>query len=233
MIKIAIDAGHYMLAPGKRCAKSLDPNETREWWLNNRIACLVQEILYVNYPDVRVFRCDDEWGDQSTPMARRIAVADDNNVDWLISIHHNAGAKLTSSGGIVVYACSHADEKTYEYQKHIYNKLVQLTGLKGNRSNPTPKKCYGILHKSKSRAVLLELGFMDSKTDVPIILTDEYAANCADAIVQSIAEIFGLKRADNSTYVVEVGRFKSKEEADKHVAKLHGYGWVGAYARKE
>ena len=32
-------------------------------------------------------------------------------------------------------------------------------------------------------AVLMELGFMDSKADAPIILTEEYADQCAGAIV--------------------------------------------------
>ena len=36
--KIALTAGHYKYTAGKRCLKSIDPNETREWWLNDRIA---------------------------------------------------------------------------------------------------------------------------------------------------------------------------------------------------
>ena len=38
MAKIAIDAGHGLYTEGKRCLKSLDPNETREWQLNERVA---------------------------------------------------------------------------------------------------------------------------------------------------------------------------------------------------
>ena len=38
MFKIALSAGHYKYTAGKRCMKSLDPNETREWILNDRIA---------------------------------------------------------------------------------------------------------------------------------------------------------------------------------------------------
>ena len=35
---ICIDAGHGLHTPGKRCLKSLDPRETREWRLNARVA---------------------------------------------------------------------------------------------------------------------------------------------------------------------------------------------------
>jgi hypothetical protein len=36
--KIAYCAGHYLGTPGKRVPKALDPNETREWTLNDRVA---------------------------------------------------------------------------------------------------------------------------------------------------------------------------------------------------
>ena len=37
MFKIALNAGHGLKTAGKRCLKSIDPNETREWVLNSRI----------------------------------------------------------------------------------------------------------------------------------------------------------------------------------------------------
>lgn len=42
MFKLALDAGHGLYTAGKRCLKSLDPNETREWVLNNRICNKIQ-----------------------------------------------------------------------------------------------------------------------------------------------------------------------------------------------
>ena len=43
--KLALSAGHGMYTAGKRCLKSIDPNETREWWLNDRIADRI-EVLF-------------------------------------------------------------------------------------------------------------------------------------------------------------------------------------------
>ena len=48
-------------------------------------------------------------------------------------------------------------------------------------------------------AVLLELGFMDSSTDVPAILTDAYAKSCAQAIVNVIVARKGLKKKQEPT----------------------------------
>ena len=51
MLKVALDAGHYLHTPGKRCLKTLDPNETREWVLNDRVASKVESLLeeYTGY----------------------------------------------------------------------------------------------------------------------------------------------------------------------------------------
>ena len=42
--KLVISAGHYLGNP-KGCLKSLDPNETREWVLNDRVADKLEKIL--------------------------------------------------------------------------------------------------------------------------------------------------------------------------------------------
>ena len=44
-MRFVIDAGHGLYTSGKRCMKKLDPNETREWTLNQRIASKVVELL--------------------------------------------------------------------------------------------------------------------------------------------------------------------------------------------
>ena len=45
MLKIALTAGHYLETAGKRCLKSLDKNETREWVLNDRICDKIEAKL--------------------------------------------------------------------------------------------------------------------------------------------------------------------------------------------
>ena len=47
MFKIALTAGHYKYTAGKRCLKALDPKETREWTLNDRIADKIENLLKV------------------------------------------------------------------------------------------------------------------------------------------------------------------------------------------
>ena len=42
-------------------------------------------------------------------------------------------------------------------------------------------------------AVLLELGFMDSRSDCPIILTEDYVDRCAEAIAEVIVTEWQLQ----------------------------------------
>ena len=89
MVKIAIDAGHYINTPGNRCLKSLDPKETREWTLNSRVADLLEKELS-NYTGYELIRLDDPTGKKEIKLAKG-KKANNFKADILISIHHNAG----------------------------------------------------------------------------------------------------------------------------------------------
>jgi N-acetylmuramoyl-L-alanine amidase len=201
MLKIAIDAGHGLMTSGKRCMKSIDRNETREWTLNNRIACALQEIL-AGY-DCAILRVDDVTGAIDIPLSKRTKSANDWGADVYISIHHNAGVDGRSGGGTVVfYYSSNEIRKTQAYD--MYNCIVNKTGLIGDRSSKVIKKGYAVLKNSKMPAFLIENGFMDSTHDVPIILTKKHAINTANGITKFLTIAFGLKkRKSASTTVVQ------------------------------
>ena len=187
--KIALTAGHYKNTAGKRCLKTLDPNETREWVLNDRIADKVEKLLQA-YDGYLLIRTDDTTGENEITLTARTNAANNFKADIYISIHHNAGIGGGSGGGIVAYVWSGLNKvkhaSTFEWQKALYDSLIKYTGLKGNRATPLATADHHETRETNMPAVLLELGFMDSKTDVPIILTEEYADKCAKAIVEVI-----------------------------------------------
>lgn len=197
MFKLALTAGHYMGTSGKRCLKALDPNETREWWLNDRIADKVQKLL-ANYDGIKVLRTDDTSGQTEISLEKRIKDANNFSADFYLSIHHNAGINGGSGGGIVAYIYTSASDAAADWQKKLYDALIKKTGLAGNRSTPLGKANLYECRETTMPAVLLELGFMDSSTDVPIILSETYADNCAAAIVQVIAAKAGLTEKSGS-----------------------------------
>lgn len=136
MSKIVIDAGHGRNTAGKRCLKSLDPNETREWELNARVAKALETYLFG--AGHTIMRVDDISGNVDVPLATRVSMANQWNADYYVSIHHNAGINGGTGGGTVVYVYPEVPEDTIKTQEAIYKHAVARAGLKGNRSDGTP-----------------------------------------------------------------------------------------------
>lgn len=228
MFKIALTAGHYKYTPGKRCLKSLDANETREWVLNDRIADKIEKGLSA-YEGCTVLRTDDTYGEKEIKIEQRVKTANDFGADLYLSIHHNAGIKGGSGGGIVAYTYTKVSESTKLWQKEFYDSLIKHTGLKGNRATPLASANLYECKATKMPAVLLELGFMDSKSDLPIILSEKYADACALAIVEVIVKKAGLtKKAEpenKSIYRVQIGAFTVRKNAENLAAELKGKGY--------
>lgn len=193
MFKLALTAGHYMGTPGKRCLKAIDPNETREWYLNDRIADKIEKLLS-EYEDITILRTDDTSGKNDISLEKRVKEANNFDADFYLSIHHNAGIKGGSGGGIVAYCYKNASSESRKWQDALYDELIAKTGLKGNRSVPLGEASFYEIKYTKMPAVLLELGFMDSTKDTPIILTEEFATACAEACVNVIIARASLKK---------------------------------------
>jgi N-acetylmuramoyl-L-alanine amidase len=233
--KIALTAGHYLGTPGKRCLKSLDPKETREWTLNDRIADKVEKLLQA-YTGWQLIRTDDTTGAKDISLQARTNAANNFKADVYISIHHNAGINGGKGGGIMAYIHPQASTASAEWQKALYAELIAATGLKGNRSQPLAKSNLHEVRETTMPAVLLELGFMDSTVDVPVILTDDYARKCAAAIVDVIAERAELVRKPveeepGTLYRVQVGAFSSKANAEKLSKSLAAKGYQAYITR--
>ena len=192
MFKIAIDAGHGINTAGKRLDKALDPTQTREWTLNDRVARYIAEAAK-QYEGVETLRVDDTTGKKDVSLSARCKASNNWGADMYISCHHNAGIKLGTGGGIVAF-CYKLNTKAAEYRDEIYKACIASGGLKGNRSNPTPEKGYYVLVNTKAPAVLVEYGFMDSKTDAPVILSDGYSMLMGYATMEGIAKVAGLKK---------------------------------------
>ena len=230
MFKLALNAGHYIGTAGKRCKKSLDPNETREWWLNDRIVDGIEKIL-ADYDGIEILRVDDTTGKKDTLLTSRCSKANKWGADFYLSIHHNAGVNGGAGGGIVAFVHTKPSATAVLWQKALYNASVKATGLKGNRATPIARKNLAELRLTDMPAVLMECGFMDSSTDVPIILTEEFAGQMAAAFADVIIERAGLKKKPapvaKKTYRVQVGSFSNKKYADALLVKLGKKGYAG------
>lgn len=233
MFKITLGAGHYIKTPGKRCMKALDPDETPEWWLNDRVCDYVEDYLkdYEGYSLLRLDDSDD--GQEDVTLAERVKSANAWGADFYLSIHHNAGVNGGKGGGIVAITHPQSSKASVEWRNEFYDALIKRTGLKGNRSEPKTTMDLYVLRKTTMPAVLLELGFMDSATDVPVILTDDHARKCAQAIVDVIVRRGKLTRKVETTaiYKVQVGAFSKRENAEKMKEQLTAKGFPAYITR--
>ena len=187
---IALSAGHGYYTAGKRCMKALDANQTREWFLNDRIMDLVEEQL--KKYKCKVLRVDDTTGAKDIKRSSRVKSANSANADIYLSMHHNAGIHGGVGGGTVVFYYPADDCKAIATK--LYQSIVGQTGLRGNRATPIANgKHLEVINSTKMPAFLVENGFMDSQADVPIILSKEHAGKTALGVVNFLIEHLGLE----------------------------------------
>lgn len=220
MAKIAIDAGHGLYTSGKRCLKSLDSNETREWVLNDRVADEVGRLLKLAGHEV--LRVDDIDGSSDVALGTRVKKANSWGADFYISIHHNAGVKGGSGGGTEVYVCKGCQAKSIQAQNAIYKHAVNRGGLKGNRSDGTRSANFYVIAYTKMPACLIECGFMDSATDIKYILDPAWSKKIARGIAEGICEVFGGKITVVTTLKKDPGTFKVKVLCDLNIRVAAG-----------
>ena len=224
MFKIAYCAGHDLANP-KGIPTSLGLGDVREWTLNDRVARFFAEAA-AQYEGVELLRTDDHTGKSFIDIPERTAAANLWGADVYVDMHHNGGIGGGTGGGAVAYSYP-GSEKGAEYRDAIYEALIAAGGLRGNRSAPLQTNNYQSLRLTEMPAVLMEYGFMDSKTDAPVILTEEHAKLAGYATMEGIAKVAGLEKKPTILYRVQVGAFRDAENARNLLLELQKLGYEG------
>lgn len=188
----AYAAGHYQGTPGKRVPKELDPEETREWSLNNLVAVAFEERrqMYEGFDAIRV---DDVTGSTMVSLEARCKIANQEKADLFLEFHHNAlNGRPWDGGGVVAY-CSKGSTVSDEWRDALYDAAIEAGGIKGNRSEPKARANFYVLTHTDMCAVLMEFGFMDSTVDAPTILDPEYSRKMGYAMADGVAKKAGLR----------------------------------------
>lgn len=197
MFKIALDAGHGKYTAGKRCLKTLDSNETREWFLNALICDKIEKHLK-NYNGYELLRVDDTTGETDISLKARTDKANAWGADIYLSVHHNAGLNGKKGGGAVTIVYTNPSAKSLEYQRIIHTNFINSVGKFGNRSEEMPRQNLHVCRETNMPSVLIECGFMDSPTDVPLILSTEFSEKAAVGLTYALVTIGNLKSKDKS-----------------------------------
>lgn len=191
MAKIAIDCGHGRYTAGKRCMKKLDPKQTREWVLNDRVGDSLEK--YLESAGHKCLRVDDIDGSTDVSLSRRVKKANEWGADFYMSVHHDSGIGGGKGGGTTVFVYTKAQTKSKKAQQQIYKYAVKRANLKGNRADGTRSANYAVLRNTNMPACLIECGFMDSATDIKYILDPKWSDKMGLGIAEGICVIFGGK----------------------------------------
>lgn len=192
IFKLALDAGHGMDTQDRRIPETLDPEEHREWWLNDRVCRYIAQAA-AEYEGFEVLRVDDVTGEEDVTMSERCRRANAWGADLYYSAHHNAGVGGGTGGGVVAYSLNEGTRGAM-WRDELYGAIVGETGLVGNRASPKATGNLYVLSNTAMPAVLMEHGFMDSAADVPVILSEEYAKGVGRAVADCIARRQGLEK---------------------------------------
>ena len=92
---------------------------------------------------------------------------------------------------------------------------MAATGLRGNRDNPMARASLYVLRNTRMPAVLVEFGFMDSTTDTPIILTEEFAEQAAEGVVSALIDLYDLRKKEEEPVTYE----EWKRYMDRYLAE--------------
>ena len=195
MFKIAYCAGHHLGNP-KGIPLSMGLGDIREWTLNDRVARHFAQAA-AKYPQVELLRTDDPSGQRLIDIPQRTAAANDWGADLYLDIHHNGGINGGYGGGVVIFSYP-GSAPGRQYRDGIYDAVRAAGGLRGDRAQPRQEVAFDSLRLTHMPAVLAEYGFMDSRTDAPVILTDVYAKLVAEATMAGIAKVAGLKKAEQA-----------------------------------
>ncbi|HWR31292.1 MAG TPA: N-acetylmuramoyl-L-alanine amidase [Negativicutes bacterium] len=182
---IVVDPGHGGSDPG-----ATGPLGTREKQLNLSLAMQVKadlekagaKVLMTRETDIDVF------GPKATDREElwaRVQVANFNQADIFISIHHNASANRNISG-----------TSTYYYQKTTYDvmlaqdiqkEMLQTGGLPNFGVRPAN---FFVVKNATMPAALLEVGFLSNPQEEQLLGTFSFQQKMSQAIVVGINQFF-------------------------------------------
>ncbi|HYF84545.1 MAG TPA: N-acetylmuramoyl-L-alanine amidase family protein [Clostridia bacterium] len=181
-LTVLIDPGHGGKDPGARAKDG-----TNEKDLNLDVALRLNRILKDIGFNTMITRKDDRYVD----LASRSGMANNNYVDFFMSIHFNAFTSTAKGIETLYYPNEITDEYPFDNKKmaNIFHNEI-TDALKRPSRGITPRPGLHVLNKTKMPAILAELGFITNPEEFAQIKKAEYREMAARALAVSIVRHF-------------------------------------------
>lgn len=208
-MKLNIHAGHNPDGKVAHGAVGLIKESTEARNVKNELIRLLRDKGHT------VHDCTVDNGiSQMDVLERIVDKCNENDVDYDISIHLNAGG----GRGCEAYVY---DNQASGFAKGILDSIQKLGFV--NRGVKINKNLY-VLKQTKAKAILIECCFVDSVEDAELFKASEMAYAIATAIDPAIKR---TQTATDKYYRVQVGAFVKKENAERLLADLSRAGFSG------
>lgn len=175
MAKICIDAGHGGKDPG--ATNGHDYEKT----LALQISLKLSENLKKQGFSTVLTRNNDTYPE----LLERCNIANKNNCDLFISIHLNSGNATANGIETLVYANTGDNHKIATY---IQDELIKATASRNRGIKERKDLC--VLNSTKMTAVLIEVGFISSPTELASLKNESYQNKIVMAITKAVCKYF-------------------------------------------
>lgn len=171
--RIMIDAAHGPDSPGLTAPDGTPEHEVN-WAIANRVAgrlgALGAHVVLARGP-------------RTTPsVSERARLANDEEVEAILSIHMNGLASPDASGAAAYYfgTDGYVSEPGRQLAQIAVDQVVAETGTQNCRTHPSVAN---ILRESRAPAVIIEPGFLTHPVEGRRLITPHYQGTVADALV--------------------------------------------------
>lgn len=226
--KVYIAVGHGGEDPGAVA------NGFKEKNLNLVTAIACKDELLRHGVEVNI----DRTTDIELTMTQTVNACNTYAPDLAVDIHHNAGG---GDGAEVFYSIHGGTGKTLAV--NILDEIKAIgqnsRGAKTRKSSDGKSDYYGFIRRTTPPAVIVECAFLDNKTDVQIVDTTAEQKAMGVAIAKGILKTLGVaykpekvedvRSTSEKIYKVQVGAFRSKENANRLRDELRSKGYSDAF----
>ena len=187
---ITLDAGHGFNTNGKRAYD----DSFREWQINDRVATKVEQGLESRY-GVNVIRVDDVTGQTDVGLRERVNRAVQAKSDLHISIHQNAFGDVAPNDITGTETFYHLDEESRRLADKITANMARNMG-RNNRMAKSANELNLFIPREMTKqgipSVLAEGINMFNEEDVRYMMTEKYANDYAEAVIEAIVKQYNL-----------------------------------------
>lgn len=188
-LTIVIDAGHGGVDPGK-----VGINGAYEKDVNLSIALKLKDILKKKKCNVIMTResdeglyCEGDTNRKSADLKMRAEIMNQDEVDYIISIHQNSFAGESSHGAQVFYQSS--SEVGKALAEELQKELVASLDTENHRQAKANDSYY-LLKKTEKPIVIIECGFLSNREEADKLIQEEYQMQAAEAIAKGLFSYF-------------------------------------------